>query len=448
MNPRVSQKTVAVVGLGYVGLPLAVLAQEKGWRALGYDVSEKRVADVNSRRCPLEDKALARQLEQHPIEASNDPAIVASADVIIIAVPTPVTADNEPDLRPLTSALAAVAPHLKDDQLLVVESTINPGVMDEIVRPLLAEQTDANVHLAHCPERINPGDSKWTVRNIPRVLGAYSPAAVTRAREFYESVLEAPVKIMASPTEAEAVKILENTFRDINIAFINEMAKSFDVLGIDITNVISGAATKPFAFMPHYPGNGVGGHCISVDPYYMIERARQAGFDHQFLKLARRINESMPAYTIELLEHALHQHGASLAGTTVALLGVAYKKNVADTRNSPALKTLSLLHARGAVVEVYDPFVPRHSTVDSLAAALKRSEVVLLACDHPALVEELLPTTLAAAGIHIVIDGRNALDAGAISANGITYIGIGRGRTTLHAPAALATVSSNISAQH
>jgi UDP-N-acetyl-D-glucosamine dehydrogenase len=431
MKSTASPKTVAVIGLGYVGLPLAVLASEKGWRTLGYDINKSRVEQINQGRCPLHDPALARQLKQHPIEASTDPAVIAGANVIIVAVPTPVTTDNEPDLRPLTSAVSAIIPYLQDGQLVVVESTINPGVMDEIIRPLISRQTSCAIHLAHCPERVNPGDPKWTVRNIPRVLGAYSPEGVAQAREFYESVLEAPLKVMASPTEAEAVKILENTFRDVNIAFINEMSKSFAALGIDITHVIAGAATKPFAFMPHYPGNGVGGHCISVDPYYMIERARQAGFDHEFLKLARHINESMPAYTIELLAQALAQNNMPFASTSIALFGVAYKKNVADTRNSPGLKTLELLHARNAPVHVFDPFIPEHSTVSSTAEALSRSDAVILSCDHPALVEELSGPALAAAGIRCVIDGRNALNAEEISEHGITYYGIGRGHKSV-----------------
>jgi nucleotide sugar dehydrogenase len=426
-----SGKTVAVVGLGYVGLPLAVLAREKGWRVLGYDIDHAKVERISRQESPLKDEALLAALKTHPIEATTDPAVVAGAQIVIIAVPTPVTGQNEPDLRPLTSAINSIIPYLKDDQAVVVESTINPGVMDEIVQPLLAA-ANRRVHLAHCPERINPGDPKWTVRNIPRVLGAYTPTGVTRAREFYASVIEAPIKVMGSPTEAEAVKILENTFRDINIAFINEMSKSFDALGIDIVNVIAGASTKPFAFMPHYPGNGVGGHCISVDPYYMIERGRQAGFDHEFLKLARRINESMPAYTVALLEGALAEQNRSLSEAKIAVLGVAYKKNVDDTRNSPALKALELLKEAGADVAVFDPFVPRLSTVASLSEALKASDVVLLSCDHPTLVADLTPATLASAGIRIVIDGRNALDAEAIIARGLTYRGIGRGAAHRH----------------
>lgn len=419
-------KTVAIVGLGYVGLPLAVLAREKGWRVLGIDIDVNKVEQINKQCSPLADEALARQLKNYPIEATTNPAAVAQANIIVVAVPTPVTRDNQPELNPLTSAISSILPHFTDGQTIVIESTINPGVMDEVVTPLVKRRTGLAVHLVHCPERVNPGDPNWTVRNIPRVLGGYTKEGIGSALEFYQSVIEAPFKVMGSPTEAEAVKILENTFRDVNIAFINEMAKSFAALNIDIINVIKGAATKPFAFLPHYPGNGVGGHCISVDPYYMIERARQAGFDHKFLKLARRINDSMPAYTIELLMTGLKQIGRSLSDTPLALLGLAYKKNVADTRNSPALKILSLLESQGATVHVFDPYVPSKSTVSSLSAALAPSQAVILACDHTKLVDALTPPTLKQQKIRLVIDGKNTLSADLIAKQGISYYGIGR----------------------
>ncbi len=426
LTPPAANRCLAVVGLGYVGLPLAVLASAKGWRVLGLDIDTQKVDAINHHLSPFPDAAVSQQLKSHPIQASTDPAIVAESDVIVIAVPTPVTAEHQPDLQPLINALESILPHLRDQQTLIIESTINPGVMDEVVRPLVQRRPTLTVHLAHCPERINPADPHWTVRNIPRVLGAYTPQAVSRARAFYKSVLDAQIMTMQSPTEAEAVKILENTFRDVNIAFINEMSQSFAALGIDITNVIRGAATKPFAYLPHYPGIGVGGHCISVDPYYMIERGRQAGFNHQFLKLARRINDSMPGYVVTLLEQVLAQQGRSLADTPLALLGLAYKKNVADTRNSPALKTLQLLRRRHATVHAFDPWVPAHSTVDSLHAALRHSSVVLLACDHTALAYALTPAKLAEENIKLVVDAKNALPGASIVQQGSAYVGIGR----------------------
>ncbi|PIT98461.1 MAG: UDP-N-acetyl-D-glucosamine dehydrogenase [Candidatus Andersenbacteria bacterium CG10_big_fil_rev_8_21_14_0_10_54_11] len=427
---------VAIIGLGYVGLPLAVLAREKGWQVIGVDIAAEKVSAINTGRPPFHDEELASQIRRYPIEATADFERIRTADIIIIAVPTPVNDAHQPDLVPLTGALQSVLPHLAPGQVLVVESTINPGVMAEVALPLLRQrsditldvdgETDTTVYVAHCPERINPGDKKWSVRNIPRVLGGFSAAGAAKARAFYNSVLEAPVTVLHSATEAEAVKILENTFRDINIAYINEMAKSFDALGINISNVIAGAATKPFAFLPHYPGNGVGGHCISVDPYYMIERGRQAGFDHQFLKLAREINESMPAFSLELLERVLHRSGTSLPAATIAVLGLAYKKNVADVRNSPALKTVELLTGRAKEVRTYDPFIPGRSTADALAAAVQGADAILLACDHDSLVGQLTAGNLSDWHVPAVVDGKNALDQTALQTAGIIYVGIGR----------------------
>lgn len=427
-------KKATIVGLGYVGLPLAVLAREKGWAVAGLDVNPDKVAQINEGISPIDGDAVARNLKKYPIVASTDPVIVADSDVIVIAVPTPVTKDNLPDLEPIKSAITSIRSYLHAGHVLIVESTINPGVMDEVVLPLLTEVSlplekdgaDEVLVVAHCPERINPGDPKWSVRNIPRVIGGYSEAGVAAAAAFYESILEAPVMRMATIMEAEAVKILENTFRDINIAFINEMAKSFARIGIDITRVIAGASTKPFAFLPHFPGNGVGGHCISVDPYYMIERGRQAGFDHQFLKLARQINDSMPGYTVELLERGLQQIGMLPEQAHVALLGLAYKKDIGDLRESPALEVRRLLAERGLITWVYDPFVPEQSTVPDLASALRNAHVVMLATNHTALVEGLTTAALVANGIQVVIDGKNALDGENIAAAGIPYYGVGR----------------------
>ena len=435
-----NNKKVAIIGLGYVGLPLAVLAQEKGWQIYGVDIDQEKVKLINKKISPLNDPQLAKQLKAYPIKAGTNPAVVREVEIIIIAVPTPVNKKHEPDLSPLISAVDSILPHIKKGQTIVIESTINPGVMDEIIAPLFMKRNDLhtkangdsskpNIYLAHCPERINPGDPKWTVRNIPRVLGSYTPAGFKKALRFYEDVIEAPIKEMASPTEAEAVKILENTFRDVNIAFINEMAKSFSVLGIDIINVIAGAATKPFAFFPHYPSNGVGGHCISVDPYYMIERAKQVGFDHKFLKLARKINEGMPTYTIGQLELGLKELKLSLASTSIALLGVSYKKDVADTRNSPALVIQKLLQDRGAKVTTYDPYSKKHSTAKTLDEAAEKSDIILLATDHTQFINKITPAFLKKHNIKLVIDGKNCLDHIKISQAGIPYYGIGRTST-------------------
>jgi nucleotide sugar dehydrogenase len=430
-----SKGTIAVVGLGYVGLPIALLAKEKGYDVVGYDKNQAKVDGVNAGTLVLSDERIAADLKKYPIQASTDPSIVASADVIINAVDTPVTEDKMPDLTPLISSTESILPHLKAGQLYIVESTINPGVMDEVVLPILRQRPDLKLDgdgythdslvVLHCPERVNPGDPKWSVRNIPRVIGGYSKEGVMKGKELYESILEATVTPMNTIMEAEACKILENTFRDINIAFINEMAKSFAKLNIDITNVIKGASTKPFAFMPHFPGNGVGGHCISVDPYYMIEKGRQAGFDHEFLKLARQINDSMPAYTVELLEQGWKQLNSN-EKPVIALLGLAYKKDIDDLRESPALEVLHLLKEKGYEVRVFDPFVVDKSTVASLDEALSGANAIMLAANHTQFVEALIPETMKAAGIKLVVDGKNSLDADGIAQQGISYYGVGK----------------------
>lgn len=429
VTTMIGTKTAAVVGLGYVGLPVALLAARRGWQVTGLDIDADKVASLEAGKLPLVDDALQQQLDAHPFSATTDFQAVSDANVIVVAVPTPVTDHNQPDLEPLKSALTSLRPHLQEGQVLIIESTINPGVMDEVIAPLLGDLID-QIHLAHCPERINPGDSDWPIEKIPRVIGGQTPAATEKAAAFYESILDAPVMPMGSMTEAEAVKILENTFRDINIAYINEMAKSFSTLGIDITNVIAGAATKPFAFLPHYPGNGVGGHCISVDPYYMIERARQAGFDHKFLKLARSINESMPQYTVDLLDQAAQKSDLNLAKSTIALLGVTYKADIDDIRHSPALEILDLLKQQSRQVVIFDPYRPDLSTTQTLPAALAAADVIMLGTNHQQFVKDLTAEVLTDAKIKLVIDGKNCLDADSIAAAGIAYRGIGRERTS------------------
>ncbi|MEK7557467.1 MAG: nucleotide sugar dehydrogenase [Patescibacteria group bacterium] len=426
---------LAVVGTGYVGLPLAVLAKEKGWDVVGYDIDQKKVEAINRRVSPVKDVVEDQALEKFPLVASTDPAVVAHADVIVIAVPTPVTHDKQPDLAPLIGSVKDILPHLKAKQTLIVESTVNPGVMDEVVLPLIQSRGGLKeLRVAYCPERINPGDKKWTVRNIPRVLGAYTKEAEASALHFYTSILEAPVKVMNSVTEAEAVKIFENSFRDVNIAFVNEMARSFDRLGIDVMNVIEGASTKPFAFLAHFPGNGVGGHCIGVDPYYMIERGHSVGFDHQFLKLAREINNSMPAFTVELLRRGLAELHVRERDLTVAVLGVSYKKDTADDRESPAIEVRRLLEEGGFQVVVFDPYFPASSNVATLEEALAAADAVMLATNHTQFIKALTPAALRRHQIRLLVDGKNALDPAQVASAGVLYYGIGRTQMAVTQP--------------
>lgn len=421
--------TVAVVGLGYVGLPLACLAAEKGWRVVGVTKTARTAELVNRGLSPIRESRLARWLKKVKVAATTDFSAVRTARFIVVCVPTPVDDNYYPDLRPLKNACEQLSRNLRQGQTVIIESTVNPGVCEEVVLPILERsglRVGSNVLLAHCPERIDPGNQRWTVRNIPRVLGATSARGLRSARLFYESIIEAPVRSMRTIKEAEAVKILENSFRDVNIAFVNEMARSFVRLGIDTLDVIAGAQTKPFAFLAHYPSIGVGGHCIPVDPYYLIERARRSGFNHEFLKLAREINNSMPAYALDLLVRALDDKKRALRSVRVGILGVAYKADVADTRESPAYPIMKLLASEyGAKFDVYDPYVPEQSTVASVKELLERCEALVLVTDHRVF-RDIRPRDLKRSGVIAVVDGKNALDKDAIRRLGIAYRGIGR----------------------
>lgn len=425
-----NRKKVTVVGLGYVGLPLAVRAVERGYLVIGYDQDKKKVDRINKKISPIEDARLSEDLNRFPFQATTDPKkALSDADIILICVPTPVDEMYHPDLGPVESASRMIASHAKKGALVILESTVNPGVSEEIVRPIFEKAGFAvgkDIFISHCPERINPGDEKWTVKNIPRVVGSFEKTGLALSVAFYESIVDGEIRPMKSIREAEAVKIVENSFRDINIAFVNELARSFDVLDIDTKDVILGAATKPFSFMPHFPSCGVGGHCIPVDPYYLIERAKKSGFDHRFLKIAREINNSMPDYTVELLQDALNTVKLPLNGTKIVVLGLAYKANIDDIRESPSLRIIEQLRKRGAKVEVFDPHLPASSDKKTLDSALKGAVGAILATDHREFTQGLSEKLLKASGLRVLIDGKNCLDKKLMKRSGVIYKGIGR----------------------
>jgi nucleotide sugar dehydrogenase len=283
---------------------------------------------------------------------------------------------------------------------------------EKIVIPILEHESglkaEQDFYYAHCPERINPGDQKHTAKSIPRVIGGIGPKSLARALEVYGTILDAQLLPMQNIKEAEAVKMVENAFRDLNIAFVNELALAFEKEGIDVVNVINGAATKPFGFMAHYPGCGVGGHCIPVDPHYLINYGLQHGFRHNLLLTARQVNDYMPYHIIALLQQALKATKRQAPKVRVTVLGLAYKKNINDTRESPAIKILNELRYEGIDTVAYDPFVPQLSTVDSLAEALRNTDAVIIATDHDAF-RQLSPDDFQAHSVPIVIDGRNCL---------------------------------------
>ncbi len=427
-NNSKQKETVCVVGLGYVGLPLAVRVKEKGYDVIGLELDKKKIELINKKQSPIEDEYLYENLPKHPVRATDNAREIKKADIVLICVPTPIDKYYKPDLTPVRKSCEMVAQNLKKGALVVLESTVNPGVSEEIVRPIFESfkhKIGSDVFIAHCPERINPGDPKWNVTNIPRVVGAFTKKGLKKAVDFYEDIIDGKIRPMKHIREAEACKVVENSFRDVNIAFVNELAKSFDALDIDIKDVIDGASTKPFAFMPHYPACGIGGHCIPVDPYYLIERAKQAGFDHKFLRTSRAINNSMPDYTVELLQDKLNEVKMPLNGTNVGVLGIAYKPNVDDDRESPYYDIIKILKKHGAKIHSFDPHIKEKSSVKTLATLLKKSDAIILVTNHKEF-SELNGKLLKSNKVKVIIDGKNALDKKNMEKNGIVYKGIGR----------------------
>lgn len=426
ITPAVS---IGVVGLGYVGLPLAIRAAVRGFRVVGYDIDEVKVAQLATR-----DAGFLNGDEADQFKRADTFSITARTprlkrlDAYIVCVPTPVHKNHAPDLRPLESACATVGKAMGRGALVVIESTVSPGVCEEVALPILESTSGlsrSDFYFAHCPERINPGDAQWDVATIPRVLGALNPESLERAHALYTALLDAPIIKMNSIKEAEAVKMIENAFRDINIAFVNELAISFDRAGIDLVNVIRGASSKPFGFMPFYPGCGVGGHCIPVDPYYLIRYGQRNGFKHHFLIAARHINSDMPLYTVHVLERALREKKKKLANSTVALLGLAYKRDVPDERESPAHAIRDTLERKGVRVRAFDPYISPKNPY-WFKEILEGADAAVIATDHSEF-RALTPQHFESHKVGVVVDGRNCLDKHAFENSGVLYRGIGRG---------------------
>ncbi len=425
-----NQNTVCIVGLGYVGLPFACLCAKKGFEVRGLDLDSEKVALINNGRSPIKDSYVEENLVAGKIMVTtNAKTALNLTNIVIVCVPTPAI-DGKPDLGFVEAACKEIAPFVSKKELIIIESTIYPGTVEEIVLPILENgsglKAGKDFFLGHCPERIDPGNKEFTIEKIPRVLACLSVEGTEKARKFYASIIDAKINVLKSVKSAEAVKVVENTFRDVNIAFVNELAKSFDKMGIDLAEVIKGASTKPFGYMPFYPGPGVGGHCIAQDPYYLIARAEKAGFEHQFLKLARSINESMPSYVVLLAEEVLLKMNLNPKKSKVTVLGLSYKPNVGDTRKSPALKIISLLKLKGYRTTIFDPWVKETSTVNSLDKALDKADLIVLVTNHTVFLKKLSPIFLKSKGVKAVIDARNVLDKNGIKKQGICYKGIGR----------------------
>jgi UDP-N-acetyl-D-glucosamine dehydrogenase len=382
--------SIGIVGLGYVGLPLAMEFAEAGEDVIGVDVDAQKVAGLRRGRSHIEDvpdARLAGALQR--CRFTTRMVELHEAEVILICVPTPLTANREPELAPLRSAGRALGGVIREGQLIVLESTTFPGTTRDFMVPLLEEsglRAGADFALAFSPERVDPGRTDYTIRTTPKIVGGLTAGCTERAAEVYGRVCERVVPV-GSPEVAELAKLLENIFRSVNIALVNELSMLADRMGVDIWEVIDAAATKPFGFMRFEPGPGMGGHCLPVDPFYLTWRAREFDFATEFIELAGKVNQQMPYFCLEKIEQALNDAGKPVRGARIAVFGASYKPGVGDIRESPALKIIELLRDRGADVRYHDPYVPelpvfglRH--VD-LAEALDGADLAAIVTAHP-----------------------------------------------------------------
>jgi UDP-N-acetyl-D-glucosamine dehydrogenase len=382
--------TVGVIGLGYVGLPLAVAFARAGEDVIGVDVDAQKVAAVAAGESYIEDvpsDELRSVLGR--IRATTRYADLAQAEAIVICVPTPLSANREPDLGPLTASARALAQVLQPGQLVVLESTTYPGTTRERLVPLLEEsglRVGESLHVAFSPERVDPGRSDFTLRNTPKVLGGMTPECARRAQELYARVCDHLVPV-STPEVAELTKLLENIFRSVNIALVNELAMLAERMGIDIWEVVDAASTKPYGFMRFEPGPGMGGHCLPVDPFYLTWRAREFHMSTEFIELAGKINQQMPVHCVERIERALNDVAKPVKGSRILILGTSYKGGVGDTRESPALRIMDVLAERGALLSYHDSFVPALPELGlqsvALEGAVSDADAVVLVTAHP-----------------------------------------------------------------
>lgn len=388
---------VAIVGLGYVGLPLMRSFCAAGFTCRGFDVDAKKVATLNAGRSYIKHipNSLIREVvSRGQFEATDDPAVLGQCDAVIICVPTPLTKSRDPDMRFVQSTAHLIAEHLKRGQLIVLESTTYPGTTRELVQPILESSglsAEKDFFLAYSPEREDPGRTDFTTETIPKVVGGLGPQSMDIANALYRAVVKETVPV-SSCEVAEASKILENVYRCVNIALINELKVLFDRLDIDVWEVVRAASTKPFGFQPFYPGPGLGGHCIPIDPFYLSWKARQHGLATRFIELAGEINTAMPEFVIAKLVDALNKRKKAVNGSRILVLGLSYKKDVDDVRESPSIELIEMLRARGAKVDYNDPYVPRtpkqrrhdlSMTSRKLTARMLSSyDCVLIATDH------------------------------------------------------------------
>ena len=407
--------TVAVVGLGYVGLPLAVEFAKAGFRVIGYDVSQRVVDLLNAGKSHIQDVSaseVADLVRRKRFSATTDDALLGEADAISIAVPTPLGKTRDPDMSYVQAAAATVAKHAHGGLLVVLESTTYPGTTREVIQPAFTDRgciVGEDVFLAFSPERVDPGNPIYHTKNTPKVVGGITSACTDVAVALYESCIDTVVRVSSTET-AELVKLLENTFRSVNIGMVNEMAIVCDKLGVDVWEVIDAAATKPFGYMKFTPGPGIGGHCIPLDPHYLAWKMRSLNYKTRFIELAGEVNTAMPAFVVSKVARALNDDRKAVNGSRVLVVGVAYKKDINDVRESPALDVIRLLELDGAEVVYHDPYVATvredghlwHS-VELTDAELRKADVVVIVTDHTTIdYQRLVDHAM------LIVDSRNA----------------------------------------
>lgn len=414
LNAR--EARVGIIGLGYVGLPLAVEFAEAGFHVVGIDVMADKVNQLNSGHSYIADipsERLAPLVKAGKFVATTEYSEVRGLDTVSICVPTPLRKTKDPDMSYVIQAVDQVADYAHDGLLIVLESTTYPGTTDELVVPKLEDAgfvIGRDVFVSFSPERIDPANPKYGVRNTPKVVGGVTPACTEVTLTLYSAAVDTVVRV-SSPTAAEMVKLLENTFRAVNIGLVNEMALMCDKLGVDVWEVIEAAKTKPFGFMPFYPGPGLGGHCIPIDPLYLSWKLKTLNYTARFIELASEINTSMPAYVVSKVADALNDNAKSVKGSNIVVLGVAYKRDVDDVRESPALDVIHLLREKGANIRYHDPFVPRfrledNTPIDSTPyseALMQEADCVVIITDHTTIDWSNVTHTA-----KLIVDSRNA----------------------------------------
>jgi len=411
---------VGVVGLGYVGLPLAVEFARAGFATTGIDLDARKIDAVNQGTSYIPDvptTEVARFVADRKLRATSDFSCVAELDTINICVPTPLRKTKDPDMSYIVSAVEQIAKYLHRGMLIILESTTYPGTTEELVQPMLEAgglKAGVDFFLAFSPERVDPGNPTFNTHNVPKVVGGVGRESTELASALYGAAIETIVPV-SSPQAAEMVKLLENTFRMVNIGLVNEIALMCDRLGIDVWEVVKAAATKPFGFMPFYPGPGLGGHCIPIDPFYLSWKAKQTGFDPRFIELAGQINGAMPHFVVEKIGDALNRHQKSINGSTVLVLGIAYKRDIDDMRESPSLDVMALLHQKGAKIRYADPYVPRlaarawHGGFDMQTEPLTPQAIADADCVAILTEHRTVDYTMVLNAAKLIVDTRNAI---------------------------------------